>query len=225
MKCIVWYVCNWCMVIFAYFLLMIVVNVNIPYIAPMRSSYGQVRVSNTRQKWSYWIVQASVFRSMILSLPNHRDGWRCFFKGEFLLLAILLVTFSGWRVHMTQTQRLLDLLVTSTYRGQIVTNFITLAMYFWWIHPRKLTVRPKNWWFPIGISFSRGPPFSGNICSFQGGYIQFPKWLKKNRTSQMHGWWMFGWKSRCFFSIFWGWWNVRVGFLWYADFSLLGCQG
>ena len=86
----VWYVCMidvWCMVIFAYFVLMIMVHVgNLFAVHPMRSSYGQVRVSNTRPKWSYWIVQASFFRSMILSLPNDRDGWRCFFKGSFYFL-------------------------------------------------------------------------------------------------------------------------------------------
>ena len=41
------------MVIFAYFVLMIMVNVgNLFAVHPMRISYGQVRVSNARQKWS-----------------------------------------------------------------------------------------------------------------------------------------------------------------------------
>ena len=138
------------MIIFAYCLLMLMVNVNIPYIAPMRSSYGQVRVSNTRQKWSYWIVQASVFRSMILSLRNDRDGWRCFFKGEFLFLAILLVTFSGWRVHVTQTQRLL---VTSTYRGQNSHELNHHGHVSLVDTPPKTNIAPKNWWFNRNLLF------------------------------------------------------------------------
>ena len=34
--------------------------------------------------------------------------------------------------------------------------------------PKKLTAGNWKWWFPIGISFSKGPPFSGEPCFFLG---------------------------------------------------------
>ena len=44
------------------------------------------------------------------------------------------------------------------------------------LHPKKLTAGTWKWWFPIGISFSKGPPFSGSMFVL-GGVITEKAWI------------------------------------------------
>ena len=48
-----------------------------------------------------------------------------------------------------------------------------------WNLPWKLTARPQYWWFPIGISFSRGR-FSGGYLSFRVLEVTFLRSLPYN---------------------------------------------
>ena len=53
------------------------------------------------------------------------------------------------------------------------------------LHSLKLTVRNWKWWFPIGISFSRGPPFSGAFAvSFREG-THCLSWLSPSHWKQL----------------------------------------
>ena len=49
-------------------------------------------------------------------------------------------------------------------------DYVTALIQKIWVdlHPQSLTWNLKKWWFPKGISSSRGPPFSGSWVKLQG---------------------------------------------------------
>ena len=61
----------------------------------------------------------------------------------------------------------------ASIHGNMTTCFGALNL------PWKLTVRPQYWWFPIGISFSRGR-FSGGYLSFRVLEVTFLRSLPYN---------------------------------------------
>ena len=65
-------------------------------------------------------------------------------------------------------------------------DFPAIAMFFWvfgGVHSLKLTVRPWKWWFPIGISFSRGL-FLGAMLNFGRVIHSFAKMPRMHRSNR-----------------------------------------
>ena len=85
-------------------------------------------------------------------------------KSLWVRVILLMVQKSGQPVDMVNIR-----LITRFYTSKVAVWDFFHQQYEWVfcpLHPQKTNKDPtkKTWWFPIGISFCRGPPFSGANC-------------------------------------------------------------
>ena len=90
-------------------------------------------------------------------------------------MGVILTTYDTWddpafsdigkgKGEKEPTKRCLDpLWLTIIGEGCEGYVFFWIATYLLITLPKTNSKSPYKWWFPIGISFSRGPPFSGDM--------------------------------------------------------------